>query len=520
MEGISHEACSLAGHLGLGKLIVLYDDNGITIDGPASLSFSENVPARFAAYGWHVQQIDGHDVIAIDTAIQTAIESPKPTLIACKTRIGAGSPNRENTSKAHGEPLGSDEVRLVKQRLGWPVDEEFFIPREAREHLVARTRAGATKFAAWLNTFARYQASYPELARELTAAMRGELPEGWQDALPDLTASPPIATRAASGNVINALAPIIPALVGGSADLTPSNNTQPKGHGGRPVTHANFDGYYLHFGVREHGMGAILNGLALHGGLRPYGGTFLVFSDYMRSPIRMAALMQLPTIFVFTHDSIGLGEDGPTHQPVEHLTSLRAIPNLVVLRPADAAETVESWRIALERTTGPTALILTRQALPVLDRTRFGSVDDVKRGAYVVAGSAVDEAIIIATGSELHIALEAQALLQLDGVGARVVSMPSREIFEQQDRAYRDRVLLPELRARVAVEAGSTLGWGGYVGLEGEVVGLDHFGASAPGPDVYRDVGLTAEAVAGAVRRTLTRTRTRLHTAANNPMND
>ena len=520
MEGISHEACSLAGHLGLNKLIVLYDDNGITIDGPTALSFSENIPARFAAYDWDVQQVDGHDFAAVDAAIQNAIESPRPSLIACKTRIGAGSPNRENTSKAHGEPLGADEVLLVKKRLGWPRDEEFFIPEEARKHLTARTRAGAAKHAASRTTLLRYQTAHPELARELATSLQGELPEGWQDALPDLSGTAAQATRAASGSVIEALAPLIPALIGGSADLTPSNNTQPRGHGGRPIARQNFDGYYLHFGVREHAMGAILNGLALHGGVRPYGGTFLVFSDYMRSPIRMAALMALPTIFVFTHDSIGLGEDGPTHQPIEHLTSLRAIPNLVVFRPADATETVEAWRIALERTSGPTALVLTRQSLPVLDRTIYPAAENARRGGYVLADAPASSPIIIATGSEVHIALAARELLEERGITARVVSLPSRELFEQQGPDYRDRVLPPEQRARVVVEAGSTLGWGHYTGLEGEVVGIDRFGASAKGADVYRDVGLTPEAVAVAVRRALDRTRARLHAAAGNPIND
>ena len=431
-----------------------------------------------------------------------------------------GSPNRENTSKAHGEPLGADEVRLVKQKLGWPLDEEFFVPGDARDQLTSRARAGAAKHAAWLETFTRYQDAYPELAREITAAMNGELPVDWERALPDLSASPAMATRAASGHVINALAPLIPGLVGGSADLTPSNNTQPSGHGGRALTPDSFDGYYVHFGVREHAMGAILNGLALHGGLRPYGGTFLIFSDYMRSPIRMAALMQLPVIFVFTHDSIGLGEDGPTHQPVEQLTSLRAIPNLVVLRPADATETVAAWRVALQRTTGPTALVLTRQAVPPIDRSVLASADGVERGAYVLTGSDDSAADIIATGSEVRLALEAQSILARDGITARVISMPSCELFDQQPRSYRDHVLSPARRARVAVEAAATLSWGKYVGLDGEVVGLDRFGASAPGPQVFNDAGITAEAVAGAVQRTLTRTRTQLHAAAHNPLND
>ena len=505
MEGISHEACSLAGHLALGKLIVLYDDNGISIDGPTSLSFSENVPERFAAYGWQVQQVNGHNVVEVDAAIQTALESGRPSLIACKTRIGFSSPNRENTSKAHGEPLGAEEVRLVKKRLGWPLDEEFYIPADAREQLQSRARAGGAKHAAWREVLEKYHVAYPDLYEELLNSMNGVLPEGWERALPDLSASPPMATRAASGAVIDALAPALPALIGGSADLTPSNNTQPKGHAGSRLASDNFDGYYVHFGVREHAMGAIMNGLALHGGVRPYGGTFLIFSDYMRSPIRMAALMQVPAIFVFTHDSVGLGEDGPTHQPVEQLTSLRAIPNLVVLRPADAIETVAAWRVALERTTGPTALVLTRQSVPLLSRNSTTVADPVKHGAYILADAEQPAAIIIATGSEVQLAVEAAEQLRADNIAVRIVSMPSCELFEQQDRAYRDHVLPPHLRARVAVEAGSTLGWGTYVGLDGEVVGIDRFGASAPGAQVFRDVGVTAEAVAHAVRRTIAR---------------
>jgi transketolase len=330
--------------------------------------------------------------------------------------------------------------------------------------------------------------------------MTGRLPADWEEHLPDLSGGKPMATRSASGAVIDALAPILPMLVGGSADLTPSNNTQPKGTGGRAIMRGDFSGYYIHFGVREHAMGAIMNGMALHGGLRPYGGTFLIFSDYMRSPIRMAALMNIPVIFVFTHDSIGLGEDGPTHQPIEQLTSLRAIPNIVVLRPADAVETVAAWRVALERTTGPTALVLTRQALPVLQHDADIN-DAVQRGAYVLADSANADALIIATGSEVQLAVAARETLGGEGIRVRVVSMPSRELFEQQDASYRESVLPNAIRARVAVEAGATLGWGGYVGLDGAVVGIDRFGASAPGPDVFRDVGLTTEAIVDAVRR-------------------
>ena len=504
MEGISHEVGSLAGHLGLGRLIVLYDDNGISIDGPTALAFSDDSLARFAAYGWHVQRVNGHSPEEVYDALAAARANlEQPSLIACRTRIGYGSPNRENTAKAHGEPLGEAEVRLLKQRLGWPVDEAFYIPDTARELLELRAAQGATRHAAWRETFAQYQREYPDLAAELTAEMNRQLHDGWDTQLPTYQAGESVSTRVASGAVLNALAPSLPALIGGSADLTPSNNTQPKGEAGRAISRGDFHGYYIHFGVREHGMGAILNGLALHGGLRPYGGTFLIFSDYMRSPIRMAALMGAPVVFVFTHDSVGLGEDGPTHQPVEHLTGLRAIPNLVVIRPADANETVEAWRIALQNNAGPTALVLTRQSIPVIDRSKYAVADNVRRGAYILADADPLHAIVIATGSEVHLALAARDTLAREGIGVRVVSMPSRELFERQDAAYRESVLPRAQHARVAVEAGASLGWATYTGLAGAIVGIDRFGASAPGPDVFRDVGVTPDSVVEAVRGVL-----------------
>ncbi len=501
MEGVSHEACALAGHLGLAKLVVLYDDNGISIDGPTSLAFSEDVPARFTAYGWHVQRVDGHDTAAVEAAIRAArAETARPSLIACKTHIGYGSPNRQDTAKAHGEPLGVDEVRLAKEVLGWPPNS-FHVPGDVRDFMRETGAAGAGRQGEWQALLARYAEAYPDLAEAFGRGVRGELPEGWDRELPAFPADKPLATRAASGAVLDALAPRIPALIVGSADLTPSNNTLPKGEAS--LTRDDFSGRYIRFGVREHGMGSILNGLALHGGTRPYGGTFLIFSDYMRPAIRLAALMEQPVVFVFTHDSIGLGEDGPTHQPIEHLTALRAIPNLMVFRPADAAETVVGWRVALARRHGPIALILTRQALPVLDRTRYAAAEGAARGAYILADTPEASVILIATGSEIPIALEAQALLGAMDVRARVVSMPSMELFDAQPVAYRESVLPSTMRARVAVEAGATLAWGRYVGLDGVVVGLDRFGASAPHQTIYRELGLTAEAVVEAARGAL-----------------
>jgi transketolase len=502
MEGVSHEACALAGHLGLGRLVVLYDDNGISIDGPTSLAFSEDVPARFTAYGWHVQRVDGHDTAAVELAIRAArAETTRPSLIACKTHIGYGSPNRQDTAKAHGEPLGVDEVRLAKQRLGLDPDASFHVSDGVRDLMRRTGAAGALRQREWEALFARYGEAHPDLAEAFDRGLRGELPGGWDREMPTFPTDKPLATRAASGAVLDALAPSIHNLIGGSADLTPSNNTLPKGE--TSLTRDDFSGRYIRFGVREHGMGGILNGLALHGGTRPYGGTFLIFSDYMRPAIRLAALMEQPVVYVFTHDSIGLGEDGPTHQPIEHLTALRAIPNLMVFRPADAAETVVGWRVALARSDGPTALILTRQALPVLDRTRYTAAEGAACGAYVLADTPEAGVILIATGSEIPIALEAQALLGAMDVRARVVSMPSMELFDAMPAAYRESVLPKALRARVAVEAGATLGWGRYVGLDGAVVGVDRFGASAPYQRVYRELGLTAEAVVAAAQGVL-----------------
>ncbi len=499
MEGVSHEACALAGHWGLGKLIVLYDDNGISIDGPTALAFGEDVLARFVAYDWHTQRVDGHDYAAIADAIRAAqAETARPSLIACQTHIGYGSPNKQDSHQAHGEPLGAEEVRGTKERLGLPPDAPFHVSDAARDWLRDAGGRGAERQAEWNETFARYHAAYPELAHAFQRTLGGELPRGWQTVLPTFSTEKAMATRAASGAVLDALAPHLPTLIGGSADLTGSNNTLPKGV--QALNRADFSGRYVHYGVREHGMGGIMNGLVLHGGARPYGGTFLVFADYMRPAIRMAALMEQPVIFVFTHDSIGLGEDGPTHQPIEQLASLRAIPNLYVFRPADANETAIGWRVALERQRGPTALVLTRQALPVFAAHRAAGA---ARGAYVLAEADDARVVLIASGSEVHIALAARELLAVKGLRARVVSMPCAELFDAQARDYRDSVLPARLRARVAIEAGATLGLARYVGLDGEVIGLDRFGASAPYQTLYRELGLTTEAIAAAVERIL-----------------
>lgn len=507
MEGLSHEACSLAGHLGLGKLIVLYDDNRISIDGPTELAFTEDVMVRFQAYGWHVQQIDGHDPVAVDSAIlQAKAVEDQPSLIACRTTIGYGSPNRAGTAKVHGEPLGEEEVRLTKKQLGWPEDSQFYVPVEVLTFTRQALITGAVQHSEWQHRLEKYLQVYPEAGAELQSVLERRLPAGWDTHLPDFAADQPMATRAASGAVLNALAPRLPYLIGGSADLSGSNNTRPKDN--RPIRKDDFSGRYIHFGVREHAMGAVLNGLALHSGLRPYGGTFLVFSDYMRPAIRLAALMEQPVIYVFTHDSIGLGEDGPTHQPIEHLASLRAMPGLVVIRPADATETAEAWRVALQRQDGPTALILTRQKLPVLDRRQsdMRPAEGVASGAYILseAGSGTPQAILLASGSEVHLALEAQKQLELDGVPTRVVSFPSFELFERQPESYRQTVLPDTVSVRVAIEAGATMGWQKYVGSGGKILGLDRFGASAPYSQLYEAFGLTAERVVKTVKQLLT----------------
>lgn len=497
MEGVASEAASLAGHLRLGKLIYLYDDNKITIEGSTDLAFTENVAARFEAYGWHVQRVDGHDLHAVEAALRAAqAEERRPSLIIARTHIAYGSPNKQDSAEAHGAPLGEEEVKLTKQALGWPTDTPFYIPEPALARFRRAVESGSAAQAAWQARFDAYEKAYPELAAEWRRVMSGKLPEGWETHLPIFTPTAgPVATREASGKVLNALAPHIPELVGGSADLAPSNLTYLAGMGDFQA--ANRGGRNLHFGVREHAMGAILSGMALHGGLRPYGGTFLVFSDYMRPAIRLAAMMELPVIYVFTHDSIGLGEDGPTHQPVEHLASLRAIPHLTVIRPADATETVVAWKVALEHRDGPVALALSRQKLPIIDRDVYASADGLSRGAYVLADAGSDrvDLILIATGSEVHLALEARNVLEQQGIGTRVVSMPSWELFEAQPQEYQATVLPPHVTARLALEAGVAQGWCRYVGPQGDVLSIERFGASAPYKVLFKEFGFTVENV-------------------------
>jgi transketolase len=502
MEGISHEAASLAGHLGMGKIIYLYDDNRVTIEGGTDLAFSEDVPLRFKAYGWHVLAVDGHDRAAVADAIRTAqAESSRPSLIVCRTHIGYGSPNKQDSAKAHGEPLGAEEVQLTKEALGWPDDAQFFVPEEVRAHLRTAISRGAAAQAEWAATFARYERAYPDLAAEWRRRMAGELPAGWEAALPHYSPEEgAVATRATGGKVMAALAPVLPELVGGSADLHPSTKTYLSAY--PPVRKGEAGGRNLHFGIREHAMGSVISGMALHGGLRPYGSTFLVFADYMRPSIRLAALMRLPVIYVFTHDSIFVGEDGPTHQPVEQLASLRAIPGLTVLRPADANETVAAWRVTVEHRRGPVALLLSRQNLPILPGTDTAGV---AHGAYVLADHPEAQVALIATGSEVAVALEAKGLLEVEGIGARVVSMPSWELFEAQPQAYRESVLPPSLTARVAVEAAVPFGWERYVGTGGEIVGLSRFGASAPYKVLAEKFGFTAREVAARARACLAR---------------
>ena len=498
MEGVSHEAASLAGHLKLGKLVYFYDDNHISIDGSTDLTFTENRAARFEAYGWHVQQVeDGTDLQAIEQALTAARnEADRPSLIAVRTHIGYGSPNKQDTASAHGEPLGPDEVKQTKEHLGWPQEPECFIPREALELFREALDRGKAWEAAWDDRFESYKRAYPELAQEWEQWMQTEPGENWSREIPTFPEdSKGMATRVASGHVLNAVAPSLPNLIGGSADLAPSNKTLVKGKD--TFQAGRYTGRNFHFGVREHGMGAVLNGMALHGGLIPYGGTFLIFSDYMRPAIRLASMMELKVIYVFTHDSIGLGEDGPTHQPIEQLACLRATPNLTVIRPCDANETAEAWRVALTRKKGPVALILTRQELPTLDRRTFPPAHSLNRGAYILRDMAqvLPELILIASGSEVPIVLEAAEHLHERGIAVRVVSMPSWELFEEQEATYRREVFPPEVKARIAVEAGATQGWHRYVGVTGEVIGLDHFGASAPYKILYEEFGLTANHV-------------------------
>ena len=505
MEGVASEAASLAGHLQLGKLIYLYDDNHISIDGSTDLSFTEDRMLRFDAYGWHTQKVaDGNDVEAIDAAIKAAKADPRPSIIAVRNIIGFGAPNRQGTSKAHGEPLGEEELRLAKENLGWPLEPRFYIPDDALSYFRDAVETGGELELVWNSEFKAYRRANPEKAADFERRMTGELPAGWDQNLLTFPADPKgMASRAASGKALNFFVGRIPELLGGSADLAPSNNT--KLDGLPAFQHATPEGRNFHFGVREHGMGGAVNGMAYHGGLRPFGATFLVFADYMRPVLRLSAISHLPSIWVFTHDSIGVGEDGPTHQPVEHVTSLRTIPNLVTLRPADANETVHAWRVALARTHGPTALILTRQNLPTLDRSIYADAALVEKGAYVLAdmGDEAPELILMASGSEVGLIVDAGTRLAAEGVNVRLVSVPSWELFKAQDAAYRESVLPANVKARVAVEAGIGMGWERFVGDEGEIISLERYGASGPAPRLFKEFGFTPENVVATAMRVL-----------------
>lgn len=521
MEGVASEAASLAGHLKLGKLIYFYDNNTITLAGETKLTFTENVDKRFEAYGWHVQTIDdGNDIEAISKAITAAQnETMCPSLISIRTHIGYGSPHKQDTFEAHGSPLGQDEVLATKKKLGWPLEPTFYIPDEALAHFRKGLNRGKQLEKEWKINLESYGETYPDLQIEWDKWMNSVLPDDWDRDIPKFPSDEKgLATRAAGGQVINAIASHLPFLIGGSADLNPSTNTALKGKGnfqclglgsetiqGSVSGPWGYEGANMAFGVREHAMGSMLNGMALHGGLLPFGSTFLIFSDYMRPAIRLAALMKLHVIYIFTHDSIGLGEDGPTHQPVEQLSNLRAIPGLTVIRPADANDTAEAWRLAIEYKEGPVAIILTRQNVPVMDRNKLNPAIGLGRGAHILADSPLDkpEAILIATGSEVHLAMEVYEKLRDEGIGIRLVNMPSWELFEFQPEDYRHKVIPPDVTCRISIEAGVTQGWHKYVGLQGESIGIDHFGASAPGKIVLKEFGFTSEDILSRVRNLL-----------------
>jgi transketolase len=518
MEGVSGEASSLAGFLGLGKLCLIYDNNHITIEGSTGLAFGEDVGLRYEAYGFHVQRLaDGWTTDDLRAALDAAEQDPRPSLISVRTHIAIGAPHAHDTPEAHGAPLGVAEVRLTKEAYGWDPDRTFYVPDEVSAHFSQRER-GAADHAAWDARHAAQLAADPARVKELDRVLSGVLPEGWEDALPDLSGGDPVATRMSSSACIAALAAAIPEFIGGSADLSPSTNTtikQAVAIPGAPLSNkenaladsvlpGRMGGRTLHFGIREHGMGAILNGLMVHGGFRAFGATFFVFSDYMRPSVRLACIMGLPVIYVWTHDSIGVGEDGPTHQPIEHLAALRAMPHMRVIRPADATETVEAWRLALERNDGPVGLALTRQKLPVLDRSTYAPASGVRRGGYVLAdGGDPPDVILIGSGSEVHDLLAARETLGAEGIGARVVSLPDWNLFMAQERSYRDEVLPPEVWRRVSLEAGATFGWSALVGDRGTALGLDRYGASAPAPTIAEHLGITPGAVVAAARALL-----------------
>ncbi|MBS1744927.1 MAG: transketolase [Bacteroidetes bacterium] len=503
MEGVSAEAASIAGHLKLGNIIYLYDNNHISIEGDTSLAFDEDVAKRFEAYGWHTQSVaDGNDIEAMEAAIVNAQnEKSRPSIILVRTHIAFGAPNAVDTAESHGAPLGDKELRATKENLGFNPDESFVVADEVLNFYRNAGAKGAATEKRWNELFAAYKEKYPELANEYELFSSGQLPEGWKDKLPTFNAGDKEATRSASGKTLNAIADYFPLLIGGAADLAPSTNTllkkyqsfEPGNHGGR-----NF-----HFGIREHAMGSILNGMAVTKGITPYGATFLIFSEYMRPPIRLAAIMKIKPVFVYTHDSIGLGEDGTTHQPVEQLASLRSIPNITVIRPADSNETAQAWRVALEHKGGPAVLVLSRQKLPILDQTKYANARGLEKGAYVLSDAENYSVILIATGSEVSLALKAQEALQQENIAARVVSMPSWELFEKQDEAYKESVLPKTKRKRLSVEAGSSLGWHKYVTDEGDVVAIDRFGESAPGDEVMKEFGFSVENVVAKAKALL-----------------
>ena len=507
-EGVSSETGSLAGHLALDNLIVIYDDNHIQIDGDTALSFSEDVARRYESYGWFVQTVggDGNDIGALENALRAAEQEPsRPSLIKFRTHIAYGSPNKQDSHEAHGSPLGEDEVALTKQRYGWDPSKKFFIPDDALIEYRKETGKGAQRESDWNALFMKYEKAHPDLAKAFRSAAARKLPDGWEAlwaaSVPAFDPAVPMATREAQGRVLDALMPKLPLVLGGSADLTPSNNTRFKGVS--DFSRSNRAGRYIRYGVREHGMGAIMNGMAVSDMVIPYGATFFCFTDYMRPSVRLAALSRYPVIFVYTHDSIGLGEDGPTHQAVEHLASFRAMPGMVVIRPADAHETAAAWKVALERRSGPTMLVLTRQKLPVLDQKAYPAAGNLARGAYVLKDTGSPRLLLLASGSEVSLALKAAELLSTEGIAVRVVSMPSWELFEMQDREYRESVIPPSLKARVGIEAGVRLGWERYIGDRGEFIGMSTFGSSAPVDPVMRHFGFTVDAVLQAAKRTL-----------------
>ncbi|MEO6837593.1 MAG: transketolase [Ginsengibacter sp.] len=497
MEGVSAEAASMAGHLKLGNIIFLYDDNKITIEGDTSITFNEDVTERFQAYGWHVQSVtDGNDTDAIYTAIQNAKnETKRPSLIKVRTHIGFGSPNKVDTPEAHGSPLGKEEVRLVKENLGFDPDKSFVVSDEVLDYYRSKGKAGIKKQQDWKDLYAKYKEKYPAEAAEYELFSSGKLPEGWKDDLPVFKADAKgIATRKASGKTLNAIAAKLPLLIGGSADLAPSTDTNLNGY--QSFTDLNHSGRNFHFGIREHAMGAVLNGMALTKGIIPYGATFFVFADYMRPPVRLAAIMKIRPIFIYTHDSIGLGEDGTTHQPVEQLIGLRSVPHVTVIRPADANETAQAWRVTLEHSGGPVALILTRQDLPIIDQDKFAKATNVEKGAYILSDCEGEpQLILMGSGSEVHLLLEAQEKLKQESIKVRVVSFPSWELFDTQNAEYKEKVLPKKIRKRLSVEAGSPIGWCKYVTDDGDVIGIDKFGESAPGNEVMKEYGFSVENV-------------------------